>query len=71
MIYLDHAATSPPLQCAKVAFNAASTAVWGNPNSLHSFGQSSRNALEASREAVAQCLKCNSDQKKSSIWDTE
>ena len=62
MIYLDHAATSPPLQCAKVAFNAASTAVWGNPNSLHSFGQSSRNALEASREAVAQCLKCNSDQ---------
>lgn len=62
MIYLDHAATSPPLQCAKVAFNAASTAVWGNPNSLHSFGQSSRNALEAYREAVAQCLKCNSDQ---------
>ena len=62
MIYLDHAATSPLLQCAKVAFNAASTAVWGNPNSLHSFGQSARNALEASREAVAQCLKCNSDQ---------
>lgn len=62
MIYLDHAATSPPLQCAKVAFNAASTAAWGNPNSLHSFGQSARNALEASREAVAQCLKCDSDQ---------
>mgnify|MGYP002771221023 FL=1 len=62
MIYLDHAATSPPLQCAKVAFNAASTAVWGNPNSLHSFGHSARNALEASREAVAQCLKCDSDQ---------
>ena len=62
MIYLDHAATSPPLQCAKIAFNAASTAAWGNPNSLHSFGQSARNALEASREAVAQCLKCDSDQ---------
>lgn len=62
MIYLDHAATSPPLQCAKVVFNAASTAVWGNPNALHSFGQSARNALEASREAVAQCLKCASDQ---------
>nr|DAR23340.1 MAG TPA: cysteine sulfinate desulfinase/cysteine desulfurase [Caudoviricetes sp.] len=62
MIYLDHAATSPLLQCTKVAFNAASTAVWGNPNSLHSFGQRARNALESSREAVAQCLKCNSDQ---------
>lgn len=62
MIYLDHAATSPLLQCARTAFNAASTVAWGNPNSLHSFGQSARNALEASREAVAQCLKCDSDQ---------
>ena len=62
MIYLDHAATSPPLQCVNVAFNAASTAVWGNPNSVHSFGQNARKALEASRETVAMCLGCEPDQ---------
>ena len=61
MIYLDHAATSPPLQCAKVAFNAASTAVWGNPNSLHSFGQSSRNARGSHREVVVLGLNGNAD----------
>lgn len=62
MIYLDHAATSHMLQCAKTAFNAASTAVWGNPNSVHSFGQSARKALDASRETVARCLGCEPDQ---------
>lgn len=62
MIYLDHAATSPMLQCARTAFNAASTAAWGNPNSIHSFGQSARKAIEASRETVARCLCCEPDQ---------
>ena len=62
MIYLDHAATSHMLQCAKTAFNAVSTAVWGNPNSVHSFGQNARKALEASRETVARCLGCEPDQ---------
>lgn len=62
MIYLDHAATSPALQCAKVAFNAISATIWGNPNSLHSFGQDARKMLESSREAVARCLGCEPEQ---------
>ena len=62
MIYLDHAATSPLLQCARTAFNAASTAVWGNPNSIHAFGQSARKAIEASRETVSRCLSCEPEQ---------
>lgn len=62
MIYLDHAATSPALQCAKVAFNAVSATIWGNPNSLHSFGQDARKTLESSRETVAQCLGCEPEQ---------
>ena len=62
MIYLDHAATSPTLQCAKVAFNAVSATIWGNPNSIHSFGQDARKTLESSREVVAQCLGCEPDQ---------
>ncbi len=62
MIYLDHAATSPALQCAKVAFNAVSATIWGNPNSLHSFGQDARKTLESSRETVARCLGCEPEQ---------
>ena len=62
MIYLDHAATSPTLQCAKVAFNAVSATIWGNPNSLHSFGQDARKMLESSRETVARCLGCEPEQ---------
>lgn len=62
MIYLDHAATSPALQCAKVAFNEVSETIWGNPNSLHSFGQDARKMLESSRETVARCLGCEPEQ---------
>lgn len=62
MIYLDHAATSPALQCAKVAFNAVSETIWGNPNSLHSFGQDARKMMESSRETVARCLGCEPEQ---------
>lgn len=62
MIYLDHAATSHALQCAKVAFNAISATIWGNPNSLHSFGQDARKMLESSRETVARCLGCEPEQ---------
>lgn len=62
MIYLDHAATSPLLQCARTAFNAASTVAWGNPNSIHAFGQSARKAIEASRETVSRCLSCEPEQ---------
>ena len=62
MIYLDHAATSPLLQCAKVAFNAVSATIWGNPNSLHSFGQDARKTLESSKETVARCLGCEPEQ---------
>lgn len=62
MIYLDYAATSPPLKGAMGTFVGAQVPVWGNPNSIHSFGQSTRKAFEASREGVARCLACESDQ---------
>lgn len=62
MIYLDHAATSPPLKGALGTFVGAQVPVWGNPNSIHSFGQATRKAFEASREGVAQCLGCEPDQ---------
>lgn len=62
MIYLDHAATSPPLKGAMGTFMGAQVPVWGNPNSIHSFGQATRKAFEASREGVALCLGCEPDQ---------
>nr|DAR09628.1 MAG TPA: cysteine sulfinate desulfinase/cysteine desulfurase [Caudoviricetes sp.] len=62
MIYLDHAATSPPLKGALGTFVGAQVPVWGNPNSIHSFGQATRKAFEASRKGVALCLGCEPDQ---------
>lgn len=62
MIYLDYAATSPPLKGAMGTFVGAQVPVWGNPNSIHSFGQATRKAFDASREGVARCLACESDQ---------
>lgn len=62
MIYLDYAATSPPLKGAMGTFVGAQVPVWGNPNSIHSFGQATRKAFEASRKGVALCLGCEPDQ---------
>lgn len=62
MIYLDYAATSPPLKGAMGTFVGAQVPVWGNPNSIHSFGQATRKAFESSRAGVAQCLGCEPDQ---------
>ena len=57
-IYLDYAATTPvdPRVLEKMLpyFSQA----FGNPSSVHTFGQQAEAALEASREQVARCLNC-------------
>lgn len=53
MIYLDHAATTPPLPCALEAYR---TAPFGNPSSEHAAGQAARDALEQAREKIAKCI---------------
>lgn len=53
MIYLDHAATTPPLPCARVAFRNVPIA---NPSSPHDAGQEARFYLEKSRESIARCI---------------
>lgn len=62
MIYLDHAATSPLLQSARREFFRVSEALWGNPNSVHSFGMSAARALESAQNAFAVCLSCDPEQ---------
>ncbi len=50
--YLDHAATTPLLDCAREAMVAALGAT-GNASSLHSAGRAARRRVEESRESIA------------------
>lgn len=55
-IYLDHAATTPVLPEVADAMRPYLTDVFGNPSSIHSFGQEAKNALDAARDSVARIL---------------
>lgn len=57
MIYLDHAAETPPI---KEALEAYHNAPFGNPSSGHLYGQRAREALEEARNTVAECMGCKS-----------
>lgn len=51
-IYLDHAATTPPLPAAITAMGRTAIDAFGNPSSVHSFGPPARRALDDAREFV-------------------
>lgn len=59
MIYLDSAATSPALPCARDAFL---NAPFGNPSSEHAAGQAARKALEQARDKIALCIGAEPEQ---------
>lgn len=52
-VYADCASSAPPLPCAKKALLNWS---YANPNSGHTLGRESREALENAREIIAQCI---------------
>ena len=52
-IYLDYAATTPMDPKVVSAMEPYFSSVYGNPNSIHSFGQEAVEALDASRRVVA------------------
>lgn len=54
-IYLDHAATTPPLPVARDAMLAA-LADWANPSSPHAAGRRAKAALEDARARIAAAL---------------
>ncbi|WP_432572421.1 cysteine desulfurase family protein [Kineococcus sp. SYSU DK005] len=58
MIYLDHAATSPPRREVLEAVWPYLTRVTGNPSSAHEAGRAARAGLDAARAGVAQVLRC-------------
>lgn len=58
-IYLDYAATGPIKEEVKKAMMPFLNESFGNPSSIHSWGQEARSAVEFSREKVAQFLNAN------------
>jgi cysteine desulfurase NifS len=57
-IYLDHNATTPLHNEVLAAMLPFLSEEWGNPSSIHSFGNRAHNALEQARRQVAQALNC-------------
>ena len=57
-VYADNAATTAASQVAINAMLPYLDKVYGNPSSLHSVGQEAKEALDAARATVAQCLGC-------------
>ena len=54
-VYLDYAATTPLDPEVREAMRAVEE-VFGNPSSIHRFGQEARKVLEEARERVAEAL---------------
>ncbi|MDY7014458.1 MAG: cysteine desulfurase family protein [Cyanobacteriota bacterium] len=55
-IYLDYSATTPPRPEAIAKMQEISSQQWGNPSSLHSWGQRAATVLEEARSQVARLI---------------
>ena len=60
-IYLDHSATTPTRTEAIAAMHQVLTAEWGNPSSIHQWGERSSTAIEQARFQVAALINANPD----------
>jgi cysteine desulfurase len=61
-IYLDHAATTPVDEEVVEAMLPYFTSLYGNASSLHSFGTEAHDALEQSRQLVAEALNADAEE---------
>ena len=57
-IYMDYAATSPTKKEVLEAMKPYFGEYFGNPSSIHGFGQETRGAINRARETVARFLNC-------------
>lgn len=55
-IYLDHAATTPVDPSVVEAMLPYFTEIFGNPSSLHTFGQEAKKAVEGARDSIASLI---------------
>ena len=62
MIYLDYSATTPVDSRVVDAMTPFFSASFGNPSSVHRFGQVAEAAIDSAREAVARVLNCRPDE---------
>ena len=62
MIYLDYSATTPVDSRVVDAMTPFFNASFGNPLSVHRFGQIAEAAIDSSRELVARVLNCKPDE---------
>ncbi len=58
-IYLDYAATTPVDRRVLEVMLPYFSEYFGNPSSIHTFGQQAEAAMENAREIIARCLFCN------------
>lgn len=59
VVYVDHIATTPVAEEVLEAMMPYFREVFGNPTSLHSFGQEAKKAIERAREQVAKLINAN------------
>ncbi|MBL8050973.1 MAG: cysteine desulfurase [Anaerolineales bacterium] len=62
MIYLDYAATTPLDKRVFDVMMPYFADAFGNPSSIHRFGQKAETAIEEAREKVAKILHCRADE---------
>ena len=60
-IYLDHSATTPTRPEAIATMQTILTAEWGNPSSIHQWGERASIAIEQARFQVAALINANPD----------
>ncbi len=61
-IYLDHSATTPVKPEVVTAMLPYFTEIFGNPSSIHGFGQDARNSVSTSREVIAKFINASADE---------
>ena len=61
-VYLDNTATTPLLPEVREAMMPYLGDMFGNPSSLHDWGDGAREAIEAARDQVAQLIGANTDE---------
>ena len=62
MVYLDYSATTPVDPRVLEAMIPYFSASFGNPSSVHRYGQVAEAAIDSARETVARVLNCRSDE---------
>ena len=62
MIYFDNSATTKVDSGVLDTYDKVSENIWGNPSSLHAWGEKAFNLLEQSRKQIADLMRCYPDE---------